>query len=96
MFTVIFIFTYGAIIGFLALFILILISKWELDQTYLTHRRRWMPAWCEFCLGFWLSLIIFILTRQFIYEPFQYVHLLCIPVGSVFCVISASIIAGKI
>lgn len=32
-------------------------DKWRWLEYYEVYRRGWMPKRCDFCLGFWLSLL---------------------------------------
>ena len=44
--------------GLLASFVLLLAAKWNFLEWYDIHRAKWMPIRCEFCISFWMAVLM--------------------------------------
>lgn len=72
------------ILGKLSFFILILLNKWSVLNWYDMHRKRWMPRRCEFCLGFWLCVMMaFPFFTLLFNHDLNYIYALSPIIGSV-------------
>lgn len=67
----------------LACFVLYLLYKWKIIESYQVYRRRWMPLWCDFCALWWLGVIFCILLKVFNIEPSPVIFF-CVPFIPVF------------
>lgn len=47
----------SAYLGAFCCFVLILLHKWGFAERYDIYRRKGMPAWCNFCVLWWLGCI---------------------------------------
>lgn len=74
----------GVHFGLVAAFLITLAKKWGLLMFYDIHRFKWMPERCEWCLGFWISVLCFIIYHHFALWP-------AVIVGTVISCISLSL-----
>ena len=65
----------GVAMGACVMFIIIVLSKWHVWDTLAIYTPKFLPWGCEFCLCFWLSLLLTILAFT-LWLPFTVVMVL--------------------
>jgi hypothetical protein len=63
------------VIAGMCAFIIITLRKWGVLEYLQARTWRWLPWGCNFCLGFWLSVLFSTLAFTFL-EPFTWSMLL--------------------
>lgn len=57
-------------------FVILLFDKWEVWNWLAARAPKWTPFGCQFCLSFWLSVLIVILAVWFKLLPWEWQTLL--------------------